>query len=565
MATGFFNQDRAVDVVTVNQDSNSLSVLLGRGDGSFFPEISWGVGANPRGLAIGDFDGDGHMDIVCANHETRSLTVLLGLGNGQFVPREPITLQFQPRSVAVGDFDHDGATDIVGVGPDPDRVVGGLAVLLTGAGDGTFVETTVYETDFNVLSVQTGDFNHDDWLDLITVGAHTGVGAIWLGGPGAFAAPRPFATTAPLQATIADFDRDGHQDVATLNAYTSDVTVFYGDGAGSFGPAHAYEEGSERTLIAGDFSNDGWPDVAVTRELGLSLLLGHPDRRLLPPARLSVGSHPMTVLTADVNNDSLLDILTANDNTADVSILLGRGDGTFQPETRIPTFQASFGMAVGDFNNDGRSDFATTAAVHTDDISIQLGRGDGTFIRTNSYPVGKRPVALQTADLDADRILDLVSANEHGQSVSMFRKPGTKEFDAPRDLETAHQALLAPGAVQLTDLDRDSLPDLVVVNSLGKNVLVFQGLGNGQFARRNRMRWASIPWPRPLPISMVTAFSISPLPTRGPMMSRHSWEVSRTRTAPGEGARDLGSVPAATAPSMSRPKIRTAIRFPIWL
>src|SRR5262249_2142976 len=111
-AVGDFNGDGKKDLAVVNQQSNTVSVLLGNGDGSFKPAVSYPTAFSPRGIAVGDFNGDGPLDLTVANSGSNSISLLLGNGDGTFQPKIDTALPLTPISLTVDDFNGDGKADL---------------------------------------------------------------------------------------------------------------------------------------------------------------------------------------------------------------------------------------------------------------------------------------------------------------------------------------------------------------------------------------------------------------------------------------------------------------------
>jgi len=167
MTVGDMNGDGKLDVATVNSGSNNVTVLLGNGDGTFMPAAGNPVvGANSVFAALGDLNGDGKLDLVTVNYGANSVTVLLGNGNGTFTAAagSPVTVAFAPNSVAVGDVNGDGKLDLVVTNGDSNT----LTVLL-GNGDGTFTAASgsPVPVGSGPHSVALGDIDGDGKLDLV--------------------------------------------------------------------------------------------------------------------------------------------------------------------------------------------------------------------------------------------------------------------------------------------------------------------------------------------------------------------------------------------------------------
>lgn len=165
VALADFNRDGILDVVTANSGGggNSVSVLLGQGNGTFGASVAYSVGTSPFDVAVADFNRDGIADIVSADSGSATVSVLLGQGNGTFATRVSYTVGTTPYAISVGDFNGDGVVDLVSA----DRGTSTLSVLL-GQGDGTFNTRVSYTAGTNPTGVISGDFNGDGVLDLVS-------------------------------------------------------------------------------------------------------------------------------------------------------------------------------------------------------------------------------------------------------------------------------------------------------------------------------------------------------------------------------------------------------------
>lgn len=138
-AVGDFNGDGHADLAVINQNSNTVSVLLGNGNGSFGPKTDYATGITPTSVVAGDFNGDGKLDLAAANFGSKSVSILLGNGDGTFKPRTDIALTTAPVSLAAGDFSGDGKLDLAVATED---LSNDYVNILRGNGDGTFQAPT---------------------------------------------------------------------------------------------------------------------------------------------------------------------------------------------------------------------------------------------------------------------------------------------------------------------------------------------------------------------------------------------------------------------------------------
>jgi hypothetical protein len=307
-AVADFNLDGKPDIASLIVPSNMVSILLGRGDGTFRTKASYGTENDPLAAATGDFNSDGKPDLIVASGNR--LTILLGKGDGTFQPATALETG-EPLAVAAGDFNEDGALDLV-----VSNFRGSTLSIFLGNGDGTFQPPMFIHLGQIPGPVVIGDFNGDGHLD-IAVGAHLyGFIYVFLGnGDGTFGSPTTTSVQAgrPSGFAAADFNGDGKLDLAVATATTS-VSVFLGNGDGSFGSPHPYNVPAESFALAtGDLFGRGSLDLAV-EQLGGSGV----------------------------------------DNT--LSILQGQGDGSFKLLSSFPSSGGPSYLVEGDFNGDGKLD-----------------------------------------------------------------------------------------------------------------------------------------------------------------------------------------------------------------
>ena len=232
VALGDFNGDGIIDIASTGHDSNSITIFLGKGDGTLNPAQNYPAGSAPVGLTLGDFNGDGITDAATANNGG-DVTVMLGNGDGTFGPPAHVpadSLGGGPYSVVAADFNGDGNTDLA-VGTFDVTTDIRAVVILLGHGDGTFSANSPMDTGgLSYVDVASGDFNGDGIPDLA---ASTGNGAISLflgSGTGSFQMVN-FGTSDFVQQfipvlAVADFNEDGITDVAV--AQGGGVIVYLG-------------------------------------------------------------------------------------------------------------------------------------------------------------------------------------------------------------------------------------------------------------------------------------------------------------------------------------------------
>jgi FG-GAP-like repeat/PASTA domain len=213
------------------------------------------------------------------------------------------------------------------------------------------------------------------------------------------------------------------------------------------------------------------------------------------PRLYATGDFPVSVAIGDLNGDGNRDVVTANRAADTVSVLLNRGDGSFQAKVDYRTGLFPTSVAIGDLNGDGRPDLATTNA-NAMKISVLLNRGDGSFQPRRDYSTGRRPWAIAVGDLNGDGKPDVTTVSHCCGTVSVLLNRGDGRFGAKRDYEGEVFA----ESVAIVDATADGKPDLVVPGG-ESSVSVLAKRGDGSFqpkvgyptSRRPSGEYAGVP------------------------------------------------------------------------
>jgi hypothetical protein len=431
IAIGDVSDDGGRDVITANRASSTVSVLAGdrAHPGAFLSHQEFASARGSRALATGDFNGDGRLDVVTGNEYTAGVTVLSnvtavkkaaftfnaltlpsatplaaldGLGDSRFstVPR-----------IAVADFNRDGKMDFVVPGGSisaPDGVVvmlrDGPVVTLRGP----FPLTRFVVSDFN------GDGN-PDILYYSTDAAGTGQRTsfvTYLGdGRGHFTAS-PVTTEPQSVAWCAagDLNRDGRQDVVCDNV------ILFGNGNGTFRVGVAYAPAGANASFPGplvaDLNRDGKLDIVS----GEGVYLGNGSGAFTASESFAdLGFSEGVLAVADLNQDGFLDLVVRAFPDS-ILVVLGGADG-FQPAVRYQVLEDYGGVAVANMNGDGRMDIVVNGTLDPESaglVMILFGNAAGTFT-PDTFLLGPGPIAV--ADVTGDGLPDIAAYDANAVHV----------------------------------------------------------------------------------------------------------------------------------------------------
>ncbi|HEY6769300.1 MAG TPA: VCBS repeat-containing protein [Candidatus Sulfotelmatobacter sp.] len=574
VAVADLNGDGKLDIVSSGGGTMDgyVNVLLGNGDGTFQPAVTYPILVPGYVLTVADFNGDGHPDVAVGGYSQfhHQLFILLNQGDGTFQVSYSSTIFSGITQVVAGDFNHDKKQDLLisyaqgdtylalgngdGTFQNPLVVGGGIGIfsavadfngdgkldfatvapasglssgnisIYLGNGDGTFQKfATNPTTGLSTVAVITADLNGDGKIDLVALDTGSSDFSVMLGnGDGTFKTPVTYAAgTNPKAVAVADFNGDHKQDLAVISAFNQ-LSVFAGSGDGTLQDAHTFlvqsiaDFNDTNEPAIGDLNGDGLADVVVPNfPGGAGVLLNSGGGSFQQPVYYA----PATahVALGDFNGDGKLDMASVGQG---VSVLLGKGDGTFQPAVtyQVPQNNNVLGVTVGDFNRDGKLDLA---AVSYQNVYIFFGNGDGTLKTPIVYTTLQPNMSfIDSADLNNDGILDLYVTGFNGapvqgevllgQSGGHFAQPiysgdsggfaaVLADFNGDGVLDIADVAgelevsfgkgdgtftsptiyPVYPRCVAVADLNHDGHPDLVVTGAEGLSILY--GAANGIF------------------------------------------------------------------------------------
>lgn len=317
------------------------------------------TGAGPLAIAVGDLDGDGKADLVVANADSNTISVLLGNGDGSFRSQAAYATGNHPQSVALGDFNNDGKPDVVVA-----NAVSGTVSLLLGNGDGTFQPQLTFAAGSGPRALALGNFAGNGRLDLVVANGGEGGISVLLGdGHGSFNGRTTYFlghNAGPRAIVAVDIDGDGKLDLVVGNSGSNGVTLLRGRGDGTFqSPTSVPSAGVPFALATADFNHDGIADLALADRSGhaVEILLGNGDGTLRPGFAYAAGVDPYALAVADFNADGRPDVVvvgnaTGGSESGSIAVLLGNGDGTLQPAQTVTTVRGNrlVSVAVGKFH-----------------------------------------------------------------------------------------------------------------------------------------------------------------------------------------------------------------------
>ena len=419
---------------------------------SFAHEVIYPAGDTPWGVAVGNLDPfDAGADVAVTAFANNEVDIYHNFfGDGTLNGPSRLRAGVNPTGIAIADLTGNGIQDLVVA--DYNNGGPGIIAILMGNGNGTFQEPRFVSAGFpeGAISVAVGDFNNDGIPDLAVVGATTvggtsGVAVLLGNGDGTFQDPVLYPAGIGLhQVVVADFNGDGNLDLAVANQGQNTVSVLLGNGDGTFqAPVTSFAVAGAWQLAVGDFNNDGIPDLVATNsqfafQQFVTVMLGNGDGTFQSPILIPVG--PMdgnagatsAVTVADVNGDGNADIVAAQFYGGTVDVVLGNGDGTFQPDQSYLSGGGTFGVTTGDLNGD---DFPDIVATDRASVSTSVLINNADWAAPAPRPLSHLRSLSTTADAAvatalaqteaADTLFGTLTADETDLSVSTPHQPTT--------------------------------------------------------------------------------------------------------------------------------------------
>lgn len=511
-----------IDLVVANADGHTLSVLAGRGDGTFSRRDLPAPGG-PRAVTAADMNHDGRPDLIYTAYYGNRIQVLLGDGRGGFAAGPAIAgHSYRPQGVAAADFNRDGTLDLAVAYA---SATGGLSIVTMSAAGRPAVAAVDGPDQLNLVAA--ADFDADGWMDAAAASTFDHRLEIFLGSAGGLRHAATYSTGAsPRGLRAADLNQDGRIDLVTADRESGTVTVFLwrGDPAARF-DSQTFQAGrGSRDLAIADFNHDGRMDLATGNqdETAVSVLYNETSfvraayvfSREAMPAHENFSSEPVRV--RDLNHNAIPDIvadsyvlldrttlrplppLTRVRASADLNAdghvdlvaegymeppraWLNDGRGAFTPDAFLPAPSWSQSIDLADMNRDGSLDLLVSTYSFSDEagtLEIFLRRPDGTWAAAGRTPLPSWTLSVTVGDLNRDGRLDVVTTYYQPARLDVFLGDGGGRLSAPRSYPLPDYA----SGVALGDIDHDGAPDVIAGG--WEFAAVFTGSRSGRLTPR---------------------------------------------------------------------------------
>lgn len=504
-----WNEDGATDIVVANRNDNRFAILLGNGEGGLGPPTFHPAGSFPSSVTAGDFDGDGNPDVAVGNRFSYDVTLAFGDGEGGFSQFRSFLGGVQPARIAVAFLDQDELPDVVVLDDLPDGVDEYKILARDPVATRALVALETIRTQVNPGDLSVGDINRDGVPDVVVASSSTEITvATALGGvDNSFSTTQFLAGASTSTVLLADLDVDGHPELiyarpaaapsptqgeggvaqATPTAVPQVIGVSKVDATGTFGQAEVTSVGrSISSVDAADFDENGLLDIAITEggDDRLAILLLQEDGTFAPPVRIELRPlgqedpvFPRALVATDLDGDGHADAAVANYRDAGLlSIVYGRGDGTFENPVTIASGRRPLAVVASDVDNDGLID-VLTGNEDTNGIILHHASGPRSYEAPRTLTAGRVPMNLILRDVTGDGVRDAISA-DFAEDMFIVRPGGRAQspwFNATTQLCPNFPCLptgASPEGLGAADFNDDGTYDLVSSNSFGSNLAV---------------------------------------------------------------------------------------------
>lgn len=439
---GQLNDDNVPDLVVTNNYASSsawsrVAVLLSEAGSVPRAHARYVTGSQPQDIQMADLNRDGHNDAVVVNSQSDTLSVFLGRGDGTFANATTFNTRRQPYGLAIADVDRNGIPDLVTANRSDQSVS-----VYSGNGAGGFASPVTYAVAGNPFDVVITDINHDNYVDIATAGMNLSQGAVNVlfgRSSGGFAAAQSFnAGGNPSENIVAaDLNADGFSDVI-LGVSDNLVNVLYGNTSGLSTPQSFAAGVQPDSIDAGDVNEDGRLDLVVAgRNTDHIIVLLAEDSGFADPVEFELSDLGDThrIIVADVTSDGHLDVLTST-NAFGLAVFIGDGDGQFNQSRDFHTQSSRGVLAVADLNADSHPDLVMTDP-NNNRIEVLLHQGGEPVMQA----VSDRMTTEMNAPLENQNVL----ANDIGSGIRLLEvSASSAQGGAVSRLDDSHLRYVPP-------------------------------------------------------------------------------------------------------------------------
>ncbi len=350
------------------------------------------IGGSPWSVFCADFDGDGYADMATVSYQTDSLTVLLNSGSGTFVLNATYLTGNLPVYVHGADVDGDDDIDLAV----SNKLDNSISLFLNN-GDGTFAAPSTIAAGTSPTSVRLADLDGDTWPDLVATNEQVtlpfmddSVSVMFNNGDGTFQPRVSFGTGySPQKSVAVDLDGNGSLDLAVVNVEAHTVSVLLNNGSGSFSSHVDYASHyMPSDISAADLDGDGDIDLIAPNsdaydQSVISVILNDGDGTFQPTVYYNSGGYPLATFTSDLDKDGDIDIIVANWMTDSLSILLNIGDATFAEPIQYAAGDSPASLCTADFDHDTYDDLAVANRT-SNDLLVYMNQGNASDVEDDS-------------------------------------------------------------------------------------------------------------------------------------------------------------------------------------
>ncbi len=494
IAISDFNNDSILDIATVNVKSNDISVFLGKGDGKYYEAVNYTGAIEPKAITSLDIDNDGDIDIISGNNSGNSITVFINEGDGTFTTVKRYLAGYGIHDVEAFDLNKDGFKDIVTANL-ADHTVSSMINI-----DGNKFLPDYYEINEMPRDVAIADFDNDEILDWCVVNDELDRFSCYKGHSSYefeyYVTYRLIDGAKPRAIKIANFNGDNYKDILIANYGNDSFVVYNNSGNGYFSVESYYRVGKNVNYVAvADFDNDGKSDVVasgIVDDIPLLRIFFRNDlgNSFKEPIDYVLPSVAYFILAKDINNDCFIDILVAPYEGNNIIIYLNKGGSSFEliedccniGDNNIPR-----SITAVDLNNDMMLDIVTANLTKINDvsygsISTLINRENEYFELYKTYSTGNKILSyIESVDVNKDLLPDVIVSTNSGILVFL----NTANYELELDGNYLYGAGFSY-RIKVMDFDFDGIMDIVIPNYFMESISIFYSKDNLKKGGKNK-------------------------------------------------------------------------------